>query len=792
MGKWRAIVLILVHAAIAAHIVQWLSSGLQTGQRRTISPVEPSESMFTLELGELNAGFVFFAAALLCTLFFGRWFCGWACHVVALQDCCAWLMRRIGIHPKPWRSRLLMWVPLGLGLYMFVWPSARRALLEPVLNDWLGYVPAWIGTTAPLHGFTSEFIVEDFWKTFAPWHVAIPFLFVCGFLIVYLLGSKAFCTYGCPYGGFFGPVDRLSPVRIRVNDDCNHCGHCTAVCTSNVRVSDEVRDFGMVVDPGCFKCLDCVSVCPNDALRVGVGAPAIFARPRVAPAERAVTRAQARARFDLSLAEEIGLAVVFLVLFRGFRGMPFLGEQVPLLMAVGIAAVGAFMVHKTWRLARDLHVRAPRVQLKRSGRVTFAGWMFALCTLGVAALGLQGAATWIVITAAEGHAARLDALKDESGRAIAPTFARVYAPGYTPDPRAAAIARQGLAWLALVRPPWTGGVSVFENWDAHVRAAWLHAVTGDPESARRSVAAASRLRSTEEVVLGEARLTRLAAGAGKSFADDPATLDAVEAVFQRALARDPDLYGVRFELASLLAARGKTEEALSLYEEAASRTPGDVRLARDAATVMVNVQQPARAIAVIRRALAERPRSAALLTDLASLLLMTGKSSEGRTHAESALRLRPDDPQVTGRLAECLVNLGRPREALDLAEHALSRHPRDIGAIRNAAGLASMTGNAARALEVLRAGADRVPTAHFLRAELAGLLEQMGRNEEAIAEIRRVVTADPRDSHTWLLVSQLARNLNQPEIERLAGERLAAMGVTPPDATPPPGPSPPP
>ncbi len=205
MGKWRAAVLIAIHVAIGAHIVQWLISGMQSGERRTVSPVEPSESMYTLELGRVNAGFVFFCAALLSTLLFGRWFCGWGCHIVALQDFCAWLMKKCGIHPKPWRSRLLRWVPLGMALYMFVWPAFRRFALAPLLTKWLGTMPAWIGESAvPLHGFTNDFIVEDFWKTFAPWHVAIPFLLVCGFATVYLLGSKAFCTYGCPYGGFFG------------------------------------------------------------------------------------------------------------------------------------------------------------------------------------------------------------------------------------------------------------------------------------------------------------------------------------------------------------------------------------------------------------------------------------------------------------------------------------------------------------------------------------------------------------------------------------------------------------
>ena len=65
MSKRRAAVLIAVHLVIIAHIVQWRLSG------STVSPVEPSESMQTLEQGRINAGFVFFCAAILSTFICG-------------------------------------------------------------------------------------------------------------------------------------------------------------------------------------------------------------------------------------------------------------------------------------------------------------------------------------------------------------------------------------------------------------------------------------------------------------------------------------------------------------------------------------------------------------------------------------------------------------------------------------------------------------------------------------------------------------------------------------------------
>src|SRR5262249_14261986 len=152
---------------------------------------------------------------------------------------------------------------------------------------------------------------------------------------------KGFCTYGCPYGALFGVADRLAPGRILVSDACEGCGHCTATCTSNVRVHEEVRLYGMVVDPGCMKCLDCVSVCPTQAFRFGFTRPS----PLTPPAPR---------KYDYTWPEEVALALVCLVATLAFRG---LYDIVPLLMAVGLGGLTACVTLKLWRLLRDPNVR---------------------------------------------------------------------------------------------------------------------------------------------------------------------------------------------------------------------------------------------------------------------------------------------------------------------------------------------------------------------------------------------------------------------------------------------------
>ncbi len=333
-----------VHLAVFAHLAHWKVNG------RTLTPLEPSEAMQTLELGYVNAGFVLFTLAIAATLVFGRFFCGWACHVVAYQDLCAWLLGRFGLRPRPVRSRLLVYVPLGAALYMFVWPSVSRMLA---------------GDPAP--ALSAHFQTEELWATFpGPWIGALTFL-VDGFLIVWLLGAKGFCTYGCPYGAAFGAVDRLAPGRIRVTDACEGCGHCTATCTSNVQVHAEVARYGQVIDPGCMKCTDCVSVCPKGALFFGF-------RPEHTTKKQRPPRAAGRARtgrvYDFSWGEELAMAVSFGLALYATRG---LYDKVPFLLALGLAVLAALAVVTLWRGLRGREFQLQHHVLKRAGKLTAAG-----------------------------------------------------------------------------------------------------------------------------------------------------------------------------------------------------------------------------------------------------------------------------------------------------------------------------------------------------------------------------------------------------------------------------------
>ncbi|HEY2866915.1 MAG TPA: 4Fe-4S dicluster domain-containing protein [Pyrinomonadaceae bacterium] len=529
VGRWRAAALVTLTLLMIAHFIQWRLTG------STVSPIEPSETMYTLGQGVVNAGFIFFCLAILSTLILGRFVCGWGCHIVALQDLCAWLMKKIGVRPRPFRSRLLVFVPLVAALYMFVWPTVARMIVAPAG-----------GSIFP--PFTDHLVTTDFWQTFPSLAVAIPFLFICGFMTVYFLGSKGFCTYACPYGGFFGIADRVAPGRIRVTDACNECGHCTAVCTSNVIVHAEVKQYGMVVDPGCMKCMDCVSVCPTNALYFGFGKLPTVGKTGGWFSDPSKT-------YSLSWPQEIFAVTVFAAsLFAVWD----VYQLVPMLMALGIAAVTAFVAIMSLRLVRSTDVSMLRYLLKRSGVITRAGWIFAL--FAVAWLGIVVHSGWIRYHERAGSIAFQNVrLPDELA------LAQADPKGWLSSADRAAIA-DGREHFEEARR-----FGLFTNVDALPKLAWLTFLNGDGGRAVDLLGACADDQVGQSRALSlyyrGAILNRLG-----RYSEALSTLD-------QTLDASPNLVLARVERGESLWRLGRRDDAVAEWNAAAGQSP-DLALVR--------------------------------------------------------------------------------------------------------------------------------------------------------------------------------------------------------------------
>lgn len=615
-SRWRAAVLIGVHVLILAHVAHWLITG------RTISPVEPSESMETIKYGYVNAGFVFFVTAILLTLLLGRFVCGWACHVVAYQDLCGWLLRKAGIKPKPFRSRLLIFVPLGAALYMFVWPA--------VYMWWNG-----IERSAA----SNHLMTASFWRTFPGLFIALLTLGVCGFLIVYLLGNKGFCTYACPYGGFFGVADQLAVGRIRVTDACEHCGHCTSVCTSNVRVHEEVRDYGMVVNPGCMKCFDCVTVCPNDALYYG------FGRPRVA-APRRTPKPSTPKRYDFGWPEELFMAVAFLATLLVYRS---LYNAIPFLLSLGIAAISAYLLLQLVRLVSAANVRLHTWQLKREGRVARAGWAF----VGVMAL-------WIVLSAHSGfiqyHAWR--------GR-VAHATAKPLLDGTVAVDDPGRPAMEAAVDRCYEHNRLCDEWGLFASPDVNLKLAGVLVYRGDLEAAE------SRLERVIELAPSDPEAHYLYG----NFLGHRGRMEAALARFERAVELDEFHAMAHFNRGRLLASFGRFEDAATAFREALNAGAHDLEAVPNLANALLATGRVNEAVRECRKLADAHPKMAEPRYNLGVLLLNQGKVDEAIASLQRAAEIKSDDAQTQFVLGQALLQAGRAQEATSHLRRACELDP---------------------------------------------------------------------------------------------------------------------
>lgn len=350
-GGWRTATLVGIHVLFIAHFVHWKLRG------RTLAPLEFNEVMYTIHQGIVTAGFILMAVVMVATLIFGRFFCSWGCHILALQDACGWIMDKLRIKRQPIRSRTLIWVPLAVMFYLFIWPqvlSMFHDLEAPAVTVVEAGGSRW-----------SSFTTDNFWRNLPPPGIAVLTFFVCGFVIVYLLGSRGFCFQACPYGALFGIADQFAPGRIVLAKDCSQCGLCTKACTSDILVHRELALHGMVTNPRCLKDLDCIAACPEEAVQYGFRLPPLFRKGH--------PLGSYSGRFSFSLSEDIFLLVVFLISVFVYRG---LYDAVPFLLAVGLAVCTAFVLVMAWRSVRAGTLQMRGVVLKSNGTWHRAGVVY--------------------------------------------------------------------------------------------------------------------------------------------------------------------------------------------------------------------------------------------------------------------------------------------------------------------------------------------------------------------------------------------------------------------------------
>ncbi len=654
--RWRALSLSLVYVVFAIHIIHWKLTG------KTLAPLELNEVMYTLELGIITAGFLFMCLLVLGTLIFGRFFCSWACHIMVLQELCAWCLRRIGILAKPIRSRFLLWVPPLTAVYMFLWPQVVRA--------WESRALPTFHMATDRDGWAS-LVTNNFWRNLpGPWIIALTFV-VCGILMIYLLGSRTFCTYVCPYGAVFSLADRFSPGRILVHDNCKQCGRCTAVCTSGIRVHEETEQYGRVVNPACLKCLDCVSICPQEALHYGMSKPAFFASFR--------SGGRFGLPYDFTLAEELLAAMAFIAVVLTFRG---LYSRIPFLLSLALGVMIGYAIIVLVRLAMRRDVRLSTLTLRGEGRLSRAGRAYggAMALLSI----FVGHSAFVRFH--EYFGLRQVAMLGDTGPAANEALAR------RAFVHLAAADRWGLISNERVERGLATATFTLGRFDDVLTYANRY-LSRHPTDAAIQLTVARTLTRKGDLGGGEREFRSIAANIdANNAAARPLWLTAktelaelltrrgdfrqAEAELRAVVTMAPDRAGTHADLGGVLAELGRFDEAISELKQAFRLDPSLGGAAYNLGTLLLHLDRVEEAVVFLQEAAQLISDDADLYNNLGSALLRSGRPDEAERQLQRALHLNPNHADAHFNLGIVLTARNDLVPAADHMRQAASLDPR--------------------------------------------------------------------------------------------------------------------
>lgn len=240
-------------------------------------------------------------------------------------------------------------------------------------------------------------------------------------------------------------------------------------------------------------------------------------------------------------------------------------------------------------------------------------------------------------------------------------------------------------------------------------------------------------------------------------------LEEAVVAYLRALDQAPDDANITLNLGNTLTDLGRHEEAELAYRHALERQPEWPEALTNTGLAAQNLGRPEEALALHRQAVAEDPTYGPAWTNMGGALQRLGRMGDALVAYEKAVALQPNDAGALSNLAQALDDIGdadhaalllREAEAGDgalfgleraeaLGRQAVAADPGNADAWTNLGGVLDRLGRGEEALAAFRTAATLAPaTAHAL-PNLAMGLESAGLVEDALTLHRQAVAANP-------------------------------------------------
>jgi tetratricopeptide (TPR) repeat protein len=237
----------------------------------------------------------------------------------------------------------------------------------------------------------------------------------------------------------------------------------------------------------------------------------------------------------------------------------------------------------------------------------------------------------------------------------------------------------------------------------------------------------------------------LADAAGMLAMDPRRALERAEAV----LGDRPDSPQARFIKAAALRRQGEASAALAVIGPLAAERPAEPDILHENALALGAAGRGEEAIGVLQEVLRLAPGHAAAWRTLGDQLAAAGDEAGSRDAYERHLALSTPHPDLV-RAAECLARKALP-EAERLTRDILKKDPADPTAIRLLAAIGMELGRFDDAINLLDRCLELAPEFHLARQNFAVALARRQRFDEALAEVDKLLVAEPNNPSYLLL-----------------------------------------
>jgi tetratricopeptide (TPR) repeat protein len=227
--------------------------------------------------------------------------------------------------------------------------------------------------------------------------------------------------------------------------------------------------------------------------------------------------------------------------------------------------------------------------------------------------------------------------------------------------------------------------------------------------------------------------------------------------YQDYLAKKPDDATVHYDLGYLYTALHKPLDAKSEYEKAIALNP-KLGPAYQNLGITLLPTDLAGAVAALQKAAELLPADARTKWLLGTALEDSGKLTPAIEQFESAERLDAKDPEIRISLGQALLRAGRDKEAFAAFQEALALQPkgRGLAAAHLGLGRAAITEKQLdEGVSELAAYLQMEPSDAEVRIDRASALVDLGRNDDALAELDRAAANGQEQLRALKLRSQI-------------------------------------